>query len=414
MKNNSGKKISFLLMSFFLFPGLFFGFQVLGAPEGTQFYADGVSTDSGKTYLDYDLFSEFDFPETYPCWQYGTQYLIYIQIFNDENTSVDIGSFYIDTTWGSGYNQKSYHYQIKEIWPADNYYFQLKCGESPNWQEPIAYFNFSYDGLAYEVETEATDGVCGISDGGTFVSGSALDTGFCDVGDFSGLLFGINPDPGCSTGKGWTWSCDSTGETAFCNACYDPDAENVNPACGYYDGQTYSVLGLDPDGFCSSGYETEELEFLQGWTWNCRGDNLTGVVGCSALKTGYTEIPDLSGGEDCSQLTLPNKWFCEINNTLKGIFLPSTAKISELKNVFSDFDEKAPICYIKQAEIEIKAINERKDEATEIEIKNVTIDRDFFQGKVGDFLDYARAIAGFVIVLIFIVWAFNYIKRIFK
>lgn len=260
------------------------------------------------------------------------------------------------------------------------------------------------------------DGVCGSANGNSY-SALPTDAGvLCSVGTPSGSIFSFD--------VGWIWTCygQNGGDDAICNATFDANAQAIDAVCGDDDGQT---LSSPPTDFCNAGdlIVPSFVSTSTGWSWTCAGIDGGIDAFCSAKNTDFV-FPDIPAPTDCSGLSVPEKWFCDITNTLKGLFLPSDDAIKTLNNTIASVKQKAPFCYISAMDSDLKMLQVAKDTNDSAISLSFTfgtdtsghIDLDTFgtTGKFRDLMVFIRAIISFIVVLVFIFWAFSFTKRIFK
>jgi hypothetical protein len=127
--------------------------------------------------------------------------------------------------------------------------------------------------------------------------------------------------------------------------------------------------------------------------------------------------------EDCSQYNIPERWICEIKNTLKSIFYPSQEKIKELKQTMDLFKQKFPFNYINLFTNFYQDINNGINETSTISFKilgesgNISLAFWENQATIGGitqtFSHIIYNIFLFLLLFIFVLWLISYLKRIF-
>jgi hypothetical protein len=116
----------------------------------------------------------------------------------------------------------------------------------------------------------ATNGACGISNGGSFTS---VPTANLCMSGVASLVSGSGP---------WTWTCSGEygGTTASCSASLT--AQPVNAACGSSNGGSFT--SVPTANLCMSGVAS--LVSGSGpWTWTCSGEYGGTTASCSASLT---------------------------------------------------------------------------------------------------------------------------------
>jgi len=136
------------------------------------------------------------------------------------------------------------------------------------------------------------------------------------------------------------------------------------------------------------------------------------------------EFPQYPELEDCSQYNVPDKWICEIKNSLKSIFLPSSQKIQELKTTIEQTKQKFPFNYITFFKDFYGDIKEGISATSTISFKilnqNGNVDLTFWEktsnvgGIVQTFSHIVKNLATFIILLVFLMWLISFGRRIFK
>jgi hypothetical protein len=135
-------------------------------------------------------------------------------------------------------------------------------------------------------------------------------------------------------------------------------------------------------------------------------------------------LPELPALEECSGYSITERILCEIKNFFNRLFVPSPDKITELKATLELAKTKFPYNYalaIKDFFIYLKD-NISESEAISFSIlgKAGEVNMDFWNSETNlagvsqSFLNIFRTFLKFLVILIFGLWCFSFIKRIFK
>ena len=134
-------------------------------------------------------------------------------------------------------------------------------------------------------------------------------------------------------------------------------------------------------------------------------------IGWDTEESGAYPEPSL---EDCSTLSVPNIWFCEIRNTVVGFIIPSQAKLGELRATVDQVYQRAPFNYINSAQTNFQLIVSS--------VSSSAISVTFFghSGEINkDVLSQTGLTTLFqpffalIFLALFLYWGINYIQRIF-
>lgn len=270
-------------------------------------------------------------------------------------------------------------------------------------------------------EPDPINAECGSDAGKTFYGVSGPEN-FCEKGDFSWNDLDYNAET-----QTWTWICTGRhgGANTFCNAYWQAEAppQVINAECGAFS-YLESIDEADffpnsPAGKCEKGIYRPDT-FVSGsigGSWVCSGvPYLIGEsVRCSVrwsetLGDQIIPVPDIEY-EDCDSYNIPEKWICQIRNFLAQAFLPSSEKLNSLNENIENIKNKAPFNYITAFTETLEAVqDDLSDEPIQMSLL----------GNQGTLILEGWQIPALfrkmflVIFLIgFIVWAVNYIKRIF-
>jgi hypothetical protein len=232
-------------------------------------------------------------------------------------------------------------------------------------------------------------------------------TGLCTSGTphtypFSGLI--------------WSWTCEGIngGTTENCFA-YANGQQNVTSTCGINNGQTFSSWGdvdTNLSSYCSVGLQNNNAYTSSGQTWSCTTLGVATSVDCSFTVT-PTSYPTLPTEVDCSSYSIPDKWFCGINNTLKSFFLPSQTKLDEFNSTMNALKNKAPFNYMSVAGTSLSTLS-NNIQTSDI---SVTILGNTGNINLDDISSLVTIIKTFSVVMISIamlLWARVYISHFFK
>jgi hypothetical protein len=249
------------------------------------------------------------------------------------------------------------------------------------------------------------NGVCGTSN--QLELSEMPTTGLCTSGSVHEYPF---------AGFIWQWSCEGAngGTTENCFA-YATGSQNVTPTCGTNNGQTFeswSAVDTNSTSYCSVGLQTNNAYTSSGQTWSCTTLGVATSVNCSFTVTS-TAYPTLPTETDCSSYSIPDKWFCEMNNTLKSFFLPSQTKLDEFNATMNDLKNKAPFNYLSVAGASMNTLSNN------INTKDIQMT---FLGNTGtvnldDISSLVSIIKIFSVIMISIAmffWARIYITHFFK
>lgn len=136
------------------------------------------------------------------------------------------------------------------------------------------------------------------------------------------------------------------------------------------------------------------------------------------------EFPSYPEEEECSGYDLLERLVCEVKNALKGIFLPSSAKIQELQATIGQIKQKFPYNYIAFLKEFYDDIKQGVNITSTIEFKILgqagAVDLSFWEktadvgGITQTFSHIIKNIAYFVILLVFLMWGISFGRRIFR
>ncbi|MCK9320129.1 MAG: hypothetical protein M0P51_17320, partial [Methanoculleus sp.] len=250
---------------------------------------------------------------------------------------------------------------------------------------------------------DPVNGVCGADNGQTTNQEPPVYPNvLCDAGIAGDVYFYDNY---------WGWFCYGiNGGTP--SACQAFNTLPIDGVCGADNGGTFT-LPDEPENLCSTGYvlDVSFVETTTGWTWACMGYQGGENDYCDATKGSLT-LPDLPVLDDCSLQNIPDRWFCEISNSLKSIFLPSASKITELQNVLNQANARFPFNYISRASSRLQSLKNNTNNDT-IEISILGNTGDINLDAVEPLSEKTKEFTGGLFVLGFIFWGVGYIKNFF-
>lgn len=245
---------------------------------------------------------------------------------------------------------------------------------------------------------------CG-SDAGKLIETTPIN--LCDVGTSGTVSF---------DGSKWSWDCIDGVVSQSCRA-YLATTEPVDGTCGAWDGETFNTWP-PLEGLCelrTSLVVPSMVETINGYTWTCSGINGGTSDYCSGNKTSPPLMPELPAGslDDCSGLSILEGLICNIGNTLKTIFLPSSEKINELNQTINKMSSKFPFSYISKA---TETFNDVKGNITETSVLELSImesEKSSIDFSTIAFFDYIKMLTTILIIIVFSFWLIRFIKHIF-
>ena len=214
-------------------------------------------------------------------------------------------------------------------------------------------------------------------------------------------------------GDYWLWHCYGLygGTDDICTAY---NSEPVDALCGLYEGNYYDEPPSEPEDFCELGdliFPTF-VETTLGWTWSCAGFNGGDNANCVAYKN-IGPLPELPEQEDCSLLDVPDRWFCEISNSLKSIFLPDAEKINELQETINRINGRFPFNYLSVARTNFEDLQGETENDT-ITISLLDNEGSLNLEAVEPIADATKTASQGLFIFGFMFWAIGYIKHFFK
>lgn len=245
---------------------------------------------------------------------------------------------------------------------------------------------------------------CG-SDAGMFLE--TTPTELCEVG---------NAGPVSFDGSKWSWDCIDGVVSQSCRA-YLATTEPVDGTCGAWNGQTFNIWPPITE-LCelkTSLVVPSMVETINGYTWTCSGINGGSTAYCSGNKTSPPLMPELPPGslDDCTGLGVLESLVCNIGNTIKTIFLPSSEKINELNETINKMSSKFPFSYISKATETFNDVKGNITETSMLELSIMGSEKSSIDFSTIAFFDYIKMLTTILIVLVFSFWLIRFIKHIF-
>ncbi len=268
---------------------------------------------------------------------------------------------------------------------------------------------FSPTNIDY-VSQEPVNGVCGDANGRTYTypPNEPLDdfADWCDTGN-------TNTGDIVYYGDKWVWHCYGIngGTDATCEAY---NSEPVDALCGLYEGNYYDDPPSDPEDFCELGeliFPTF-VETTLGWSWSCAGYNGGNNANCVAYKN-IGSLPEVPEQDDCSLQEIPDRWFCEISNSLKSIFLPDANKINELQETINRINGRFPFNYLSVGRSNFLDLQENTNNDT-ITISLLDNEGTLNLEAVEPLAEKTKIFSQGLFIFGFLFWGIGYIKHFFK
>jgi hypothetical protein len=284
----------------------------------------------------------------------------------------------------------------------------------------ISYYGFTdttdsnYHALNFGF-TSTVEGVCGEAQGATLTTIPPDASYACASGNFINFAGGYTNE--LQTEIRYDWLCEGSGGGSS-SACYSAIVETpINGVCGSNNGGSFSELPIL--NRCETGNEQGSLlQTLDGWTWSCYGYNGGSTASCSAI---YSEaeapptIPDTSvipTPTDCDTYSGIDKILCNFGNTIQGMFLPSTSKITELQTTLNAVGNVFPFNYLRVIGSIFSRETITQGTLTLTMWGNTeTINASYWDLPI---FENVRLFATVLVLLMFTFWAIGYIKHFFK
>jgi len=246
--------------------------------------------------------------------------------------------------------------------------------------------------------------VCG-SDAGKLIETTPVN--LCDSGTAGTVSF---------DGSKWSWDCISGVVSQSCRA-YLATTEPVDGTCGAWNGETFNTWPPLAE-LCelrTSLVIPSMVETINGYTWTCSGINGGTSDYCYGNKTSPPLMPELPAGslDDCSDLSILEGIVCNIGNTLKTIFLPSSEKINELNQTINKMASKFPFSYISKATETFNNVKGNITETSMLELSIMGSEKSSIDFSTIAFFDYIKMLTTILIIIIFSFWLIRFIKHIF-
>jgi len=405
-------KKNILILVTFLFLIISSG-SVFASPNGVGIEASINQSNPNIWYSESNLIPLSEFSQS-DCGYRDNNYFIKGQIFNSTGTNTGLMNFGTSKTQAelnaaNGLLISWLWFKTPSNYPASgDYYYQFfgfASGQSVTCGSPAGYayipFHVDKENNTITPNSLSVNGVCGLDNGEITnaeppISPNTLClSGTASQVDFNGLT--------------WTWTCNGSGGGSNAD-CISYNTLPVNATCGSDNGQTVTEI----TNACSLGSLMTEtmLETLSGWTWTCGGVNGGSNADCSANLSTFTP-PVIPEQEDCSILNIPDRWFCEISNAIKSVFLPSADKINELQITVNKINGRFPFNYLSTGKAKLKVLeNTTISDGLELTILGNTGEINI--DAVSPLAEGLSFFTSGLFMLGFVFWALGYIKHFFK
>lgn len=324
-----------------------------------------------------------------------------------ENIPSSISTYPTSLTWDSNYWQNS---------PAGVYSIYLWDSVLPNGHDCSLYSdNCVKIGLihltlnsdkTFSLESSAVNGVCGLDTNQTIDHAPpTVPYTLCQAGTASSITN--------IPYQGWVWSCygSNGGSTDTCQA-YASTSASFAPSCGTAAGTNFTEGMPTGSSACSIGtLSTPSGQNTDGsYYWDCDLDPYN-PVHCSTNAI-YT-VPTVTL-DDCSGMTGIEYYGCTIWNGIQVMFVPSQEKLQEFQEVQNLMGGVFPFNYISAAATAIGSIHIATSDNLTITVNGTpyTLSAASLTGMplVAD----VKLFATWIVILLFLGWAINYIKHFFK
>jgi hypothetical protein len=261
--------------------------------------------------------------------------------------------------------------------------------------------------------TSISDGTCGSADNNIPTTIPIPDGDACLSGSVGNMHSYYSFD-----GEIFAWNCSGSGGgfSVVCQTLPIPDA--IDGTCGSADN---TIIYADPDESqkCITGATNSTTTIiLTGWQWTCEGLYGGNDAICSAIYGGGgspPDIPDVSiipTPTDCNSLSGIDQIICNLGNTIQGIFLPSTEKLTELQATISGVANVFPFNYLRVIGNTFSQSTVTQGTLTMTIWGNTeTINPAFWDLPI---FPKIRLFATILILLMFTFWAIGYVKHFFK
>ena len=346
-------------------------------------------------------------------------YLAYIADSNGVATGPSASTYFTSTPYGTDIFSSPLEVSTSILFSGTGSYM-LSLGLSPgdyifiltnNQSVGIltSYFTLGSNG-SISFSTPAVDDPYLWSDWSGSDAGKLIETtpiNLCDVGTAGTVGF---------DGSKWSWDCIDGVVSQSCRA-YLATTEPVDGTCGDWNGETFNTWPPLTE-LCelrTSLVFPSMVETINGYTWTCSGINGGTSDYCSGNKTLPPLMPELPAGslDDCSGLSILEGLICNMGNTLKTIFLPSSEKINELNQTINKMAGKFPFSYISKA---TETFNDVKGNITETSLLELSImgsEKSTIDFSTIKFFDYIKMLTTILIIIVFSFWLIRFIKDIF-
>jgi len=192
-----------------------------------------------------------------------------------------------------------------------------------------------------------------------------------------------------------------------------------NASCGSAHMGIFSEAPPEND-LCSFGNSMGSLtETFNGWTWACYLGIPYSYVNCYATNVAPPAPPIIPPAgiaptpTDCSTYTGIENITCNFANTLQGIFLPSSEKITELQTTIYQTGNIFPFNYLRAVATGFSTLPAISSAPLTMTLFGTTKTMDTALFSTPFFVDF-RLFTGLLLTIGFVFWAINYIKQFFK
>lgn len=208
---------------------------------------------------------------------------------------------------------------------------------------------------------------------------------------------------------------------------YIPLRNDISSINSYFfeGGDTANPFYVDNIQWTTGEIYTPPCDFGEGCQF-CNSSTTCALVNCIWYDDfcWNTPPPDLPDLEDCSGLTITERLLCEIKNFFYRLFVPSQEKITELRSSVDLVKNKFPYSYILEFKNFFSYLKDNINDEQGINFsilgQSASLNFGFWNttttiaGSEQTIKDIIQKVFGFIILLGFGFWCFNFIKRIFR
>lgn len=349
--------------------------------------------------------------------QTDNNYYLWNSKFIGDGYQIGSGGLDYYTIQSVGYHALDFYLGLASEYSVSGvYYIYMTKDYYPNEMDHIyASFPFYVNKELGTITSQSIDidGACGTADNVLPVTVPIPDNDACSSGTVDNMREIYTFD-----GVVFAWECLGSGEgiTVSCESLPFPDP--IDGACGTADGQS-SYNEPDEEDKCLAGATNATTTItLTGWAWTCNGlYGGTNDVCSSTYSGGGTppediEVAPIPTPTDCSSYSGIDEIVCNIGNTIQGLFLPSTSKLTELQNTINDIGNVFPFNYLRAISTVFTNLDFSSGSLTMTMFGNTeTLGDDFWNMEIFDNIKLGVTV---LILLMFTFWAMGYIKHFFK